>query len=68
MGPSKKLIGLDGRRGGGAGGASVGRSIEGFRGLGSFGGSPEVSDVSGLDFDVMPLSTEEPLMPETTIL
>ena len=30
--------------------------------------NPEVKDVSGLDFDVTPLMTDEPLMPEKTII
>lgn len=64
-----KLVGLEGFLGGGAGGAAVGLvRIDGFLALGSLGGK-EVGveleiEVSGLDFDVAPDSTEDPLMPD----
>ena len=64
-----------GFRAGGAGGASVGRvNMDGLLNFGGRAGVvlwlcsevpiPDVKEVSGLDLDVTPLITEEPLMPE----
>ena len=73
-GPSIKVTGF---LAGGSGGATVGLvNIDGlldFEGLAevvlaSEAPNPEVKDVSGLDFDVTPLMTDEPLMPEKTII
>ena len=67
-----------GFRAGGSGGATVGLvNIEGRRDFGGRAGvvlllqeapsdvpRPEVKEVSGLDFEVTPLITDEPLMPK----
>ena len=65
-----------GFRAGGSGGATVGLvNMDGRRVLGGRAGvvlwlasdvvpRPEVKEVSGLDFEVTPLITDEPLMPK----